>query len=279
MRPPRSVVTSRAGFVRSAFGWARRVGMALLLAAATPSLADEAPAASFLDSVYMEYSAGFDYSRGDYGLDRDSSLYYVPLGLTADYAYWRLRLLVPVLYSDGVTGTQTFGGPPPPGSDPLESDHNAGLGDIVTTVSYLFAPAIPPMPWIELSGQISWPTRTASNLGTGNFGFSTQIDVFKKVGRITPFARAGRNYYVADSLGDRFYASVGASILVVGKTSVGVAYDWLGSTNKDIEDGHEIVPFLSFAASKRWSIGPYAVVGLSDGSPNYGAGFSVRFRP
>ena len=106
-----------------------------------------------------------------------------------------------------------------------------------------------------------------------------QIDVFKKIGWVTPFARAGRNYYVAGSLGDRFYASVGFSVEVKEGVSAGLAYDWLGSTNKDIEDGQEIVPFLSYAASKQWSVGPYAVFGFSEGSPDYGAGLSLRFRP
>ena len=136
----------------------------------------------------------------------------MPLGVTVDYDYWRFNLLVPVLYSNGVVGARTPGGPPPPpGAGPLISDHNAGLGEIVPSGSDLFAPASEAFPWLEFTGQILWPSRTREALGTGNFGFTTQIDLFKQWDRLTPFLRVGRNFYVADSLRDRFYTSVGAS--------------------------------------------------------------------
>ena len=36
-------------------------------------------------SLILQYSTDFDYSRGDYGLQRESMLFDVPLGATADY--------------------------------------------------------------------------------------------------------------------------------------------------------------------------------------------------
>jgi len=249
--------------------------------AAGPARTQEAEAekTSALDRVFLEYSAGLDYSRGDYGLDRNSSLIYLPLGVTADYDYWRFSVLVPVLYANGVTGAQSFGGPPPPGSDTIVSDHNAGLGEVVTSGSYLFAPPGEGLPWVELTGQILWPTRTNENLGTGDFGFTTQLDLFQQFGRITPFARVGRNFYLVGSLRDRFYTSIGASVEIAEGTSGGIAYDWLGSTSPDLEDGHELVPYLSFKASEHWTFGPYGVIGLAQGSPDFGVGLSIRFRP
>ena len=204
----------------------------------------------------------------------------MPLGVTVDYDDGRFNLLVPVLYSNGVVGARTPGGPPPPpGSGPLISDHNAGLGEIVTSGSDLFAPASEVFPWLEFTGQILWPSGTREALGTGNFGFTIQIDLFKQWDRLTPFLRVRRKFYVADSLRDRFYTSVGASFEITKGTSVGVAYDWLGSTSKDLSDGQEIVPYLSYSAGDHWTLGAYGVIGLTRGSPDFGAGFSIRFRP
>ena len=249
---------------------------ALAVGAAQAQSAEEEPT-SALDRIFLEYSAGLDYSRGDYGLARNSSLIYLPLGLTVDFDYWRFNVLVPVLYANGVTGAQPFGGGGMPPA--IVSDHNAGLGEIVTSGSYLIAPPNESLPWLELTAQILWPTRTNENLGTGGFGFTTQLDLFQQFGRITPFARVGRNYYLVGSLGDRFYTSVGVSVEITEGTSVGIAYDWLGSTSQDLTDGQEIVPYLSFAASEHWTFGPYGVIGLTQGSPDFGVGLSIRFRP
>jgi len=39
------------------------------------------------------------------------------------------------------------------------------------------------------------------------------------------------------------------------------------------------VPYATFQLDERWSLGPYVVFGLSDGSPNHGFGISVSVRP
>ena len=72
---------------------------------------------------------------------------------------------------------------------------------------------------------------------------------------------------------------VGASLAVHAQVSIGLSYDWLESMTREAEDAHEIVPFLTLRLDERWSMGPYAVIGLSDGSPDYGVGLSISLRP
>lgn len=240
--------------------------------AGTGDPAEPDPSGSTAPFVAVAYGTGFDFSRGDYGLDRDSSLYYVPFDLTIDVDYWRFVARVPFLYSDGVVGTAVVG---PTG---LESDRVSGLGDSITQVSHLFAPLGESLPWVELGGQISWPTRTREPLGQGDFAFAAQIDAFQSYGDWTPFARFGRNFYLVGSLDDRFYTSVGASYAWSDTFATGLSYDWLESAASGVRDGHEIVPYLSVDFDGGWNLGPYAVVGLSSGSPDYGVGFSVGLR-
>ena len=147
-------------------------------------------------SLILQYSTDFDYSRGDYGLQRESMLFDVPLGVTADYGDWRFGLSAPRLYSDGVAARALPAGGGG-GGPSLESDHNGGLGDVVTTGSYLIDPEIDAPPWIELGVQVLWPTRTNEDLETGDFGFAMQVDLFEEIdlgdwGSIMPFVSSDR---------------------------------------------------------------------------------------
>lgn len=121
----------------------------------------------------------FGYRRGDDGLDEDTSLYDVPLGLILDNGNLRFRLGGPLLVVDG-------------------------------------------------------PTRIVPVAGRGE----------------------SRTLRVA---------------------SMRLAYDWLEASDGSLDDAHEIAPFLSFRLAERWDVGPYAVFGLSDGSPDYGGGVTVSF--
>lgn len=274
---------ARSVFLGGAMAW---------LGAAEAFALDEIPEIAEIPAtpIFVEYASGFDFSRGDYGLDRDSTLYYVPLGVTVDRGYWRFGVSLPLLYSDGVAANPLAAGP---GAGRLEPDRVAGLGDVVTSVSRLFDPEIAALPWVELKGQVSWPTRTAEAIGTGDFAFTTQIDFFEEIslrgrdertGRMrapawTPFATFGRNYYLVGSLRDRFFTTVGVALRVDDAWSFGAAWDWFEATNRDLDDAHQIVPFVSWRSSTHWSVGPYAVAGLSDGAPDFGVGLSLRYRP
>ncbi len=223
-------------------------------------------------SLRMRYSLGFDYSRGDYGLARDSQLFYVPIGVTADLARLRLRAVVPFLVSDGPTVVldgATLSSPR------LASETNGGLGEIQLSTSYLFDLGPSGLPLLELGLRVTAPTRSKIELGTGGWAFAPQLDLFQRYGRVTPFVSAGRQFFTVDSLDDRFFTSVGTSIEIRPGMSLGLAYDWLEATNGRASDAHELVPFLSFGSGRGWSLGPYGVVGLSDGSPELGLGISL----
>ncbi len=250
---------------------------ALMTIFATPTLSEEATNASN-SAIALRYSAGFDYSEGDYGLrdtDRlaeDTKLYYIPLGATLDVARFRGKIVIPFLISDGPTRITSTG-------EAGQSRVEAGLGQIGVSGSYLFDPFHEGLPFLETALKITAPSETNRDLGTGLWAFAVQMDLFQRYGWFTPFASGGRKFYTGRSLDDRFYTSVGASIEVASGMSVGLSYDWLEATTSAAEDAHELVPFISFRPNAKWTVGPYAVVGLSDGSPNFGLGFSVSVRP
>jgi hypothetical protein len=225
--------------------------------------------------VFVKWSTGFDFSRGDYGLERDTTLYYVPVSVTIDYDRFRARVSIPFLVSSGPTQIDTL-------ETITDSGDQRGLGQLQLAGSYLFDPFFEGLPYVELSTKVSAPTETSSSLGTGLWAIALQADLFQRLGRTTPYLSAGRKFSIEcgcnDRLKHRFYASVGASFSLTEEIGLGIAYDWLEAARREASDSHEIVPYASLQLNQNWSIGPYAVFGLSDGSPDYGVGFSPSVR-
>ncbi len=126
---------------------------------------------------------------------------------------------------------------------------------------------------------VTLPTRSKNELGTGAWGFAAWAEFFQQIGPVTPFATLGRSFFASDSLDDRFFASVGGSIELSEFVAAGFSYDWLEETSGETPDAQELVPFLVLAVSPRLSIGPYGVLGLSSGSPDDGFGVSMSFAP
>ncbi len=229
---------------------------------------------SAADDLFWKFSTGFEFSRGDYGLDQSTDFYYVPIGITLDYRRLRAKLHIPLIHS---VGPSEFG---PTRASNSKSRNHTGLGQIRTSLSYLFDPLAVALPYIEITGRVGAPTESNRSLGPDVWTFSTQIDLFKQIGRFVPFAGFGRKFYARSTIQDRFNTSVGSSLRVSRRLSVGLAYDWFESTtNRSRDQAHELVPFATFRIDESWLLGPYAVVGLSRGAPNYAFGFSLSVRP
>ena len=249
----------------------------VILMTATPFVNAEESKSTTSSPIALRWNVGFDFSQGDYGLrnaDQESentTLYFVPIGVTVDYQRLRAKLVIPFLASNGPTESDLTG-------QAGRSKTKMGLGQIQASGSFLFDPPSTGLPFIEAAVKVTAPTESDRSLGTGLWAFAIQLDLFQKYGRFTPFVSGGRKFYTGSSLTDRFYTSIGTSIGVSDAVSVGLSYDWLEATTAAAEDAHEIVPFAAFRVNRRLTVGPYGVVGLSDGSPNYGVGISLSVK-
>ena len=225
--------------------------------------------------LYVKLSTGLDFSRGDYGLDDNTSLYYFPFSVTFDYQRFRMRAALPILVSSGPTQINET-------NDVTASGQTRGIGQLQLDFSYLFEPADEAVPHLEIAAKVSAPTESRRDLGTGLWAFALQAEMFKQSGRFTPYLNAGRKFYescgCSRSLRDRFFASAGVTYEWTSNLSVGIGYDWLQAARRGTPDSLEVVPYALYRLSDRWSVGPYAVIGLSNGSPDYGFGFSLSVR-
>ena len=230
----------------------------------------------------LTVSTGAEYSSGDFGDDQDTDILYVPLSLKYETDHWFARITVPYIRIEGpgdvVGGTQgtVITGEPQGGR---ETDRESGIGDIVTSLTYVVNPRSEGVPIVELTGKVKVPTADEDeNLGTGETDYTAQVDLIQSFGRFTPFATLGYRFLGDSSefdLDDTAFGSVGFSYRATDRTQLGVAFDFRQASTSGTDDPQEAVLFGSVKLSKRLKLSPYVVLGLSDGSPDYASGFSV----
>lgn len=233
----------------------------------------------------LTLSTGVDFSTGDYGLPIDTDLVYVPFTLTYlsdDFALtdhpWdqlELRLTIPFLRIDGPADFFS-------GEQPTESRVDNGIGDILLRLGYIWIPLRDSkLPVLELKGLVKIPTASAEkDLGTGAPDFQLSVDLSKSFGPVSPFATAGYRFVGnRKALGLKSFAltSVGLSAWLHDRFSLGLAYDWHGSSAVSRVDSHELVPFATIRLPRGFTLGPYATFGLAGYTPDYGGGLSIRY--
>jgi hypothetical protein len=257
------------------------------LAAAAAALGTTAPIAVHAQDAghtAIKLSTGASYTTGDYGTGQDTDIFYVPFTFKYETDPWSLRLTVPYIRITGpgnvVGGT---GAPIVVGTGVQNRTTNSGLGDVIGSIGYAILPSSRDWPLVELTGKIKFPTASDSkDLGTGEFDYTGQVDVSKSFGPVTPFVTLG--YRVLGDpqgrdLDNVFFGSLGIGYKLTGALGVGAILDWAEASTGAADDAIEFTPYLSLKMGRQWSTSAYALMGLSDGSPDYGGGLQVTFAP
>ena len=152
----------------------------------------------------------------------------------------------------------------------------SGIGDLRLGATY----AIPMQGvWgVDLTGNVKIATADEDKgLGTGANDYGVAVDVYRNVGEVTSvFGGVGytmlgdSDYIEVDSV---FNGNVGFS-RKFGNNSAGLVYDYRQPTSDDADDRSEITGFFSFPTSDTGKLQLYALTGLTNGSPEWGAGVS-----
>ena len=234
---------------------------------------------------------GADYSTGDYGSDTTTRIFSVPVSAKYVAGDWTFKASVPWMRVDGdanvvpglgsIENTNPRGrgrGNNAPNPDPTAptTGTTSGIGDLRLSATY----AIPVEGnWgVDLTGNVKLATADEDKgLGTGANDYGAAVDVFRDFDGTTVFG--GVSYTV---LGDSDYIDVdsvaGANAGVsrkLGSNSLGVMYDWRQAASDGADDRSEITGFFSVPAGDSGKVQLYASKGLSDGSPDWGAGVNV----
>jgi hypothetical protein len=237
---------------------ARAVGIAL----AASALALASPAAAFAGGELRLY-AGVEHTTGDYGGSEKMDDLYVPLTMIYGLPRVDLRLTLPYLEVTRAGVTE------------------AGLGDVIAgiTVYDVFRSSDGTLA-VGFTGKVKLGTaHEAAGLGSGETDYSIQADVHKALGRsgfstgVGYKARGDRAFY---DLKNAWFAYVGGLHAFSGRAFGEIYFDYRQPSIVGNDPVQELSVSITRRTSGRWRVHGYLIKGLSDTSPDWGAGVSMR---
>lgn len=236
---------------------------------------------------------GIDYSSGKYGTNTTTDILSVPVTARYGLGSWTFKASLPWLRVSGdpnvLPGVGTVVNTNPLGRGRIggtvtgpqaQSTTASGIGDLrlAATYSVNTGSAL----GVDLTANAKVATADEDKgLGTGASDFGVALDLYRDFAGTTAFG--GLSYTM---LGESDFIDVdgvaGANLGVsrkVGAGSLGASYEWRQAAASGFEDRSEVTAFYSVPAGAAGKLQVYALAGLSDGSPDFGAGvgYTVAF--
>ncbi len=258
------------------------IACALILLGATPAVAED-PRVSLSTSV--------NYSVGDYGTGKDTTLVYIPftLGVSPFDRLW-LSVTVPFLHQTTQNVILTGGGVVSRKEEkgklarPARSTTEDGLGDALLKVSYIVLEEKALIPEVAPYVRIKFPTADEDRgLGTGEYDETVGVDLSKRLVD-SLFGYLSLSYtFIGEPPGtdlrDSFGWSLGAAYGVIPLVSVFAFLDGATAIAPGQEDPLELRVGTEFKLMNALKLTGAVTRGLSNGSADWGvsAGLALRF--
>lgn len=154
-----------------------------------------------------------------------------------------------------------------------------GLGDIVAAIIY--TPIQSGGTIVDITGKIKFPTANEKKaLGSGKTDYALQVEGEQAIGK--NFINGGIGYkWLGDPAGINLrnvvYGVVGGGYKPTAETTVGVAYDFAQAARSGGKAPQEVSLYASQRLTKNVKLNGSIFAGLSDGSPDWGAGVSLGY--
>ena len=237
----------------------------------------------------MSVGTGFDFSSGEYGGTTTTDISYVPVNFKYQTDSFALKLNVPWVSISNEEGNVVGVGSnvvvlAPSEEESGENSSESGLGDIVAAATYFLyegAENQPLYPMIDLTGKIKFPTADVEKgLGTGETDYSIESDFTWFSGQTALFCTLGYKF-LGDpetyELNDVMYASVGVARQITNRFSSGLLYDVREASTDAGTATSEATAYGSYKMNDSFKFLLYGVKGFSDGSADYGLGFTMTY--
>lgn len=247
----------------------------LAFGVASPALAQQA----------SEIATGVEYEEGDYGTGESVETLSIQNQIRirsgravflASLPWHRIEAPGNLVGSGGLLGLPIIVDP----TRPSQRQVRRGLGDLRVGAGYTLG--APGGFDLSVSGQVKLPTASARRgLGTGETDFTVGAEASRSFGPVTPFA--GLSYTMqgdpeAYRLRDSLAVRGGVVVQLAPGVRGNVSYGHAQSLSPEVEDERQLSTGLNAALSDRLSLGVFGNAGLSDGSPDAGAGIQIGWR-
>lgn len=231
------------------------------------------------DSPVNHSSAlGLYVSKGFYGQDSATRVRYVPYTHEVSFSTWRLRGTLPVLEIDGPGNVLIDVGNVGGRSSATVSER--GMGDISFSATYELPVIAEGLPFFDVTVDVKLPLADENKgLGTGRPDAGLQLDAYFALGAVNMFGSLGYRYRhrspVYEQLKNSFNVSLGASRPMSDDVQIGLIYDYREAASAFSGDTHELIPYISWAASPAWSFMVYLVAGSTVDSADTAIGLQL----
>jgi len=239
-------------------------------------------AAQEQNDITHKITVGTYYSSGDYGVDEDTEISYIPISYELARFPWVLSVTVPYLSLQGpgdvFLETGNIGRPRGTTSEMIDEK---GLGDVFLTATYQLPPIFNDWVFLDLTVQTKLPTADENNdLGTGKSDTGLQLDFYTSLERNTYFTTVGYRHRGKTPLYDlenSFYATLGLMRQYSDKTFLGLLYDYREKASSNGFESHELMPFLSYNLDSQWNVMLYSIFGFTNSSADNTIGFQISY--
>ena len=250
-------------------------------------------------------------STGTYGTDTRTTLIYAPLSVRRLFRNGDISVTVPwvTIHSTGAvrlvgdrpnrTSNSGRGSSGSSGSgsgsenvtkdkgaddDPLPSaTTDMGLGDVIIRGRYYVVDEGDYVPLVAVTGRIKLPTASESRgLGTGKFDEGIGLEVSKGIGLDWLIFVDGGYTFIGKPEGtnfrDQWWYDIGLGYYVTDRWLMSVYYEEYRSIIPGLDNPRDVYVSSMYKLSAAWRITASALVGLSDGAPDFGGTIGVSYR-
>lgn len=265
-----------------------------LVVLASASIGAGAGAAS---AQTVQIGVGTEYSTGTYGGTDETSIYEVPITFRLRAGDWSFRARVPFASIEGPGGVVP-GGPDDNGGDRsgpggggdedddlIENDlgeviggvNESGLADI--SLSATWSQSIGDDNYLDLTGRVTLPTGdVAKDLGTGETDFTMLAEFGHDFDGAGIYAFGGYKFRGGATREDGAQFGAGGYFRPLDGVIAGVDAGWSESSINDLDQSADLTAYSSFTLSPDWRMSLYALTGLTDNAPDFGAGLRLTWR-
>ncbi len=259
-------------------GWFAAMAVLLVLLAAGRGSAEE--------REHFQLKVGPSYDQGDFGTRDTTRTFFFPatlkyLGDRFDFGVTGAFVLI-----DTVGGVRPIEGIPTATAGPrTRRVTNSGVGDTLLKGRWFLVddPGLQsPLPALTPFAKVKIPTADEKRfLGTGktDYGFGLEFDkqfapfiLFGDVGYTVIGSPAGQDFR------NRPAASLGGGMKVTNAVTVSALVDWRRAIVRGGEDPVELFGILTYKVAPTLSLSPNVLVGLTDGSPDFGVGVELSYK-
>lgn len=264
----------------------RRTALLLTLCAASVATAAAA------EENTWTFSAGFDYSQGDYGSGQDTDIVSVPFSASYGGSRWRVGVTVPYVSVEGAPGVVPGSTGAIGGGGPLSSITNPLLGPTGPSGAALLAPPIDEeglgdatlelgfTPYVagngarvSLLGAARLPTGDEErSLGAGETVLSLAAGGAHPLGERASIYGAVGYSNATESGDDGVFLSAGAEGRVGGRMLIGMSADWSEARLSNAPERTQVTLYSAFDVTENARLAGYVLAGLSESAPDTGIG-------